>query len=115
MEYQELLGQLVEFVQEVAPMVWRIAMKQVMVEAVQWGMAAVFSLMVVAVLVLVARYFYKKCNEDNEDIEDIENVLFPSALAVILFAFSLFFVAEVAGRLINPEFYAIQLLLGFAQ
>ena len=112
MEYQELLGQLVEFVQEVAPMVWRIAMKQVMVEAVQWGMAAVFSLMVVAVLVLVARYFYKKCNEDNEDIE---NVLFPSALAVILFAFSLFFVAEVVGRLINPEFYAIQLLLGFAQ
>jgi len=91
---------------------WRIAMQQVMVDVMQFSVAAIFPLVAIIALLLLAKHFYKQYKVNNGDIE---NVIGPSIWVMVFFGVLIFLITEAVSRLINPEYYVIEILMGLVQ
>jgi hypothetical protein len=63
---------------------------------------------------LFVRHFYRIWKVDKNNDNDDGLFIF-SIITIGLSLGLIMFVIKTASRLINPEYYAIQLLLGFAQ
>ena len=104
------LIQLISYVKELAPHIWEIAVKQVYVEI--WNNVAVA---IVAVLAEVVAYklFQHGVNSKKEDFYN--NWEFSYVPGIVLLAVSVFLfldsIFSIVPRLINPQYYAIQILL----
>ena len=113
MEWKDVLAQLVEFVETAAPTVWMLARRQVIVDAVQMALWAIG-------LTWYVRWGIVKTKQ-CKDIDDFYDD--PFGLFVIVAVIGAYVSIPVAigllvgiiSRLINPDFYAIRLLLSFGQ
>jgi len=116
MEWQDVLAQLVEFVENAAPMVWAIARRQVVVsiaEHILWFLG-------VGGFAWWGIRLGKKWRKSFVADEILDT---PEGFAVMLAVIFAYIAVPVAfglliaiiSRLVNPDFYAIQLLLNFAR
>ncbi len=108
-----LLTELMEVVQETAPAVWGITLRQVYVEAIQHLVKTIVFGGIGFYLYRSAKYLRKKHEEQPHEMFDFLGgmVFLLAGLcgvgSVLDFVFAL-------SRVINPRFYAIQLLADMA-
>ena len=114
MEWQDVLAQLVEFVENAAPMVWAIARRQVVVsiaEHILWFLGT-------SGFAWYGFTFFKR-EKNKDDYDDLfldkPHVLFAGAFACVAVPVAFGLLIAIISRLVNPDFYAIQLLLNFAR
>ena len=111
MDWELMLGKLIELVENTAPHLWAIVVKQVYVRAAQHA----FFLVVGAIgLVASSRGMIralKKKVDRSMDVE-MERILWGMAF---LFAVCLVVATTptIIGLLVNPEYYAIELLINY--
>lgn len=112
MEWKDVLAQLVTFVQETSPEIWRILLKQTRVMALQ----NLFGFFVSVTIVILLRKAAKKATEKAEEINDWEIELSMAFLfswigIVIACCIACCFLSDTIALFVNPEFYAIELLI----
>jgi len=95
-QIKELIDRLLETGEILASKAFELAVRQVYVDAI--GASALF-----IVLTVLACFLWKWFRDDDEPVIVVA--------AVMAHAFSLGFLYEAIGMLINPEWYAIKLLM----
>jgi len=111
---QDVLTQLVQFVEEAAPEVWRIAMKQVMIQAWQYAIVIAVCSALAYVLAKVAKHQNELHEENYRGLHDM-GAIFGVVGSAISAGIAFGFAVSIVGLLANPEYYAIRLLLYHAQ
>ena len=116
MTIPQALQQLIDMVKNLAPQVWGIYLKQAFVYGITDLFAAVLFLGVTIFLSKISfkwtEEYKKKKNKDYGD--DNGAAVFVAILAIFAFSAFLFFLVSSFGRLINPPYYAIQLMIDTA-
>lgn len=115
----ELLRELIEFVQQASPMIWETLVRQVYVQAMQSAVWSVFWLLLVGVSVKALAWFNRRDHDGDLVMVDEYGTNAEHALGVVFSIFTalvasvLFFycVVDFVSRLANPDYYAIQLIL----
>ena len=107
MEWETLLQDLIALVSNTAPLLWAIALKQVYVKAAQ-GMIAVIGFVAGSI------YLWKQAvtftgKYDSGDRQVLKLLSIVCVVGVFVGT------AIIAGYLINPEFYAIELLVDYVK
>ena len=111
MEWKDLLGELVALVQQTAPELWRIARRQVLANIVSLAMWGLFTLCGTVGAGLLTRYGFRKV-----DTYDRDEVLVPSIASGVLFlVLTVAIVVGIVSRLINPDYYAIAVLMNLVK
>jgi hypothetical protein len=90
-----------------AGQLWEIMVRQVYVEVVRNGFLVVLSVGVFVWTIYFFTAFRKKLYGDALEVSTSLTVIF-AVLAVVVFSMSAY---GIAGRLINPEFYALDTLM----
>lgn len=108
MESNELLQELIKLVEQAAPQLWQIAIRQVYVEVIKNMLIFLFLVTLIILLIKV----YKKVESYKLDLELKAVVIF---VVVVLCGFLIFNLYAIIARLINPQFYAIELLLSYVR
>jgi len=109
-----VLIELVEFVKNAAPAVWAIAVRQVYVRA--WMNLAVS--IVALVLFIVSSVYTKKLWLETKDLYYSEKeplLAITVSLAIVTFLIFIFCGLASIPYFINPQYYAIQVLLELVQ
>jgi small-conductance mechanosensitive channel len=113
-----LIQKLVDTVETVAPQVWAIMLKQVVVNAVVDTVMAALFIIVACGLVYAGRHLFYKARgmrEERRYNNDVDTVYFFSGLAfvvaTILSFVSLLWATGAAKMFANPEYYAAMQLL----
>lgn len=119
MEWKDFLYELVEMVKNTAPALWQIAYRQVMIEAFQMGVWSFFVLTVSIGLNCGRTALWAKAKSGDLDRYDRESHMgagwaaaFMSAFFLVLFTGLL---VGIVSRLINPDYYAIAILIGMVK
>ena len=112
------LQELIKLVETSAPELWRIALKQVSVESLQIAMVWTIALVIFAVSLKYSMHFYALSN--NTDVSGKKNDYMDKFVLLFVFTVVSFLVwivatGSLAGRLVNPEFYAIRVLMNYIQ
>ena len=113
-QIQDLLDRLFEIGGAVASNGWRIAMRQVYVEMVTNAVWFFVVLGVVVVLAIATKKVAKEYQQDREnrrDYPDSEWKLVVLGVGLSIAIVLPFLLNAVVVRLINPEWYAVRLLL----
>jgi len=111
---EDLAQKLVDFVKNASTSMWNTAYKQVYVEVFQTALWLLFALVLLGILIWV----YKKVAVwlDKKSYNYDENVIGTRVLDGICIVFLVVFIVigliEIGSRLINPDLYAIKVLLG---
>lgn len=106
----ELLQELIEFLREASPMVWEAMVRQVYVEAAQNAIWTIASIVLMVWGYLTYMRGYTMHEEDEES--DGEWIQFIGGLILALgFVFTIITGFEAVVRLVNPNYYAIKLIL----
>ena len=109
-------AQLVGLVESTAPALWEIARQQVMVDIVEslfWMVFFGLAIMVCRKLMVIWRAAKEHCDPWDEpfyDIGIVASYVFIAFAVVAIFAFA----AGGVKRLVNPDYYALKLLLTMA-
>lgn len=98
------LSELIELVEQVAPEIWAIYLKQMYSAGITW---LILSLASCVLSILCYKGFRRYLKTDNEDAQVILAVCLAVCTVVTLATFLIGF-----RLLFNPEYYAIQQLLG---
>ena len=114
MEWQDILTELVQFVEQAAPMVWAIARRQVLVRAIQDVLWMIGSGALTIRLLNLGRSSWRKYKEDERSSYDMAAIAAYVGVVTCGF-FGLYFLCTVIGQFVNPDYYAIKLLLQFAE
>ena len=114
MEWETLLQQLIDLVEQTAPKLWVIAVKQVYVQAAQSGIFLLVSLIAIPALWKASKAAYLEKIQRYSDTVEMKRFFFPLGvvMAIVIAVVSTFF---LAGYLINPEYYAIELLMNYVK
>lgn len=114
---EEGIIEVIELVKNVAPEIWRIALLQVRTEIVQNAIFIVLMVIPIPILVKTTRYLYKRFKEELDNYPRgheeryFLGLFFMGILIITEFIVLPNLISSVVARIINPEFYAIQLLL----
>lgn len=103
----EILEMLVAIVQNTAPKVWEIAIRQAIVQSV--GLWIGFALCLAGFTVtfnLMNKYIKKYRRFEVDSLDIAGHIIFLSLTALI----GSIFLYEALARIINPEYYAIQII-----
>lgn len=106
-----VLQKLIEFVETASPFLWETLYRQVYVEVFQYLLWVLLMLALIFASYKLFRYSEMRKKEDEYSDWEIGvwiSVVFMVGLPII----SLSILSEMISRLINPNFYAIQLILG---
>src|SRR3989304_1984844 len=113
-QIQDLLDRLFEIGGAVASNGWRIAMRQVYVEMVTNAVWFFVVLGVVVVLAIATKKVAKQYLQDREDLRSYPDSEWKLVVLGTLLSISIvlpFLLNAVVVRLVNPEWYAVRLLL----
>lgn len=115
----ELLQQLINFIKEASPVVWDTFIKQVYVEA---GQALIWTVVLVISTVLLIKcgnYCRHKYNDVDEEDYLFGQYLFGQwmsyAFAIFASLYSVTLITSAVSQFINPEYYAIQMIVGMLE
>ena len=107
----ELLQQLINFIREASPVVWGTLIKQVYVEV---GQALIWTVVLVISTVLLIKCG-NYCRHKYNDVDE-EGYLFGQlisyAFAILASLYSVTLITSAVSQLINPRYYAIQMIVG---
>ena len=107
-----VLQKLVEFVETASPFLWETLYRQVYVQVFQ----NLFWALILLVLTFASYKLYQYCKVKKEEDGEYSSweigIFFGVTVAVIFPILSLVCFSEVVVRLMNPNYYAIQLILG---
>jgi len=116
---EEILRELIDLVKEASPKVWSIYRQQVVVQATQDMIWAVFMIALIITGSYFARKIITKLIDNSYDWDDRETF---TALAVIIsiailigVLFLVISLTTITGYLLNPDYYVIQLLIKTAK
>ena len=113
---EELLRKLIEIVTNTAPELWRIANKQVVSNLIELTMWCLVTLGGTIASIKGSIWAFRKHRESNSyaDMHDITGVLLvASAIGCGITFFAL--VGAIAKTAVNPEYYAIQVLMNLVK
>lgn len=113
--------ELVSAIKALAPEVWAIMVKQVIVQSLAWSAWHLFITILLCVsLVYTRRWHLKKEADEDKSRFDWEDYQLP--LLALAYTLQGLFLIMMLGMLLsnlimlgNPEFYAIQLLIGLVK
>jgi len=110
MEWEDILWELIELVENAAPKMWQIAVKQVYVQALQ-------KYIISGILLLSGVFLFFNTERLNKKNEEEDNSYsgewrFLHLITIILFIIILGETTAAIGCSINPEYYAIKTLVG---
>jgi hypothetical protein len=109
------LRELIGLVENTAPELWRIAIKQVYVGAVQNIVMGVFGTWGGIKLAGAAKRSWEKYQESTSFSSDDMSALLIGLVAVIVLGIAANVGLRAIGQFINPEFYAIELLINYVK
>jgi len=121
MEWEQVLGELIEFVKSAAPQLWEIYRRQVFVGVAQCVLACILLIIAIVVLFRIGSSAMKRYREAEEEkrrnryastSSDDIGAIFAWVTAGVLVALLLVLFNSIIGRAINPDYYVIQMLLG---
>lgn len=99
---RELLERLIVFMSNNGSMLWIIAVKQAQVS----GMQCVFVGCIALIVTIILMIFSYRYRDDPDDLD-----AFFALLSAIPFSCFVVLVSTGMGRLLNPEWYAVKILL----
>ena len=110
---EELVVRLVEFVESASPVVWAAARQQVSVMAFRNLFVVVVFLVIVVGSVFVVRWAKHKIPKACRADEDFywAALCFAALLGCVLLVISVFLLGDAISYLMNPDYYAIEILL----
>ena len=110
---EELVVRLVEFVESASPVVWAAARQQVMVRLFQNILGLLFFSSLIVGCVFLLRLSRRKLREAAyEDEVPWVIAIAVSVICPVFFGTIAFFCAhDIVGFLLNPDYYAIEILL----
>jgi len=108
MEWESVLGELVAFIKNVAPDVWAIYMKQVVLNGIAY-LAGGIALLVGTIWAFVAA---RKAKLEYED-DFLSGMIMLLSCMILFCAGACLFAA--LNHLVNPEYFIIRSLLGIVQ
>jgi hypothetical protein len=123
MDWQDLLKELVETVQNIAPRVWEIAIRQVYVGMIGW---ILFLLVALGGLILAIWIFRSMLGSYRKEVEaykakeqysdpDPSWIVLGTFFVLLAMAITSLPIYEILARLINPHWYAIELLVNYVK
>ena len=101
------LNEILQRLQEVAPQVYATYLRQVRVSAYTYLGLTILALAAAAIMAWVSKVFF-----DSDEVCDDEPAFFFAFLAFLAFAAVVILIPATVGRFVNPDYYAIQMLLG---
>lgn len=110
-----ILGELIEMVQATAPMLWAIARRQVLANTVGNAVWAGLCILATIVLGLIARHCVRQEKASRGHSDWDAGVIFAGFFACVAFLVALACVSTVIMYSINPDYYAIKVLLGLVR
>jgi hypothetical protein len=118
MEWKDMLQELINLVQQAAPKLWGIAVKQIYVQAIQSAIVAISC--VIPFGACMKWLLWARSNMGKEIFNgaytvDEEHVMWPIFFMLIIFCIFVAFVIASISKVINPEYYAIELLIDYVK
>lgn len=108
---EQIISELINFVKEASPELWRIAVRQSFVSAAQQGLACVGLLVAAIYSIIMNRRMLRNKDEDRYHSTDYyAGAVVFGVLAFIFLFFFIMILGEVVGYVLNPEYYAIKSL-----
>jgi peptidoglycan/LPS O-acetylase OafA/YrhL len=106
------ISKIVEIISTTSPFLFGVALKQVQVQIIR----KIFYIVVVSLLISGYCYVankYKSNIVNNDGYYDIVApfVIFGGMTCIFMFVSCVFSFAEIVERIINPEYYAVEILL----
>ena len=115
MEWEQILTELVRFVRDAAPPVWEIYRRQVVIVSVQYTLWALVFCGIGFLSFKTGNAAMKKYKEVSRDCHSFSTgdvaAYLMWAIAALLSAIAFAFASDTIGRLINPDYYVIQMML----
>lgn len=113
---EELLRELIKYIQEASPEIWAIAQQQVQVEIwrasiVMWGFGIISGFFLTMSLLSLYCFFFKKKSDDDY----IAAFLALFAIGCIPGIFAVERYMSIVSRQMNPDYYAILSLIQFVK
>jgi ABC-type multidrug transport system permease subunit len=117
---ESTLEQLVKMLSEVAPKIWEIAVQQVYAQIIQ---TFVFLVVFTTIMFIVA-YFINWIHRPENNLEETETKRESLRIDGQLYVFSLFLIwlstfcvviIKIVPKLMNPDWYAIEILRGLVR
>lgn len=107
----ELITKLISLIEQTGTELWRIALQQVLVEAIQGILGLVVLCAVFIAGAVAIHYCYRKAKENDKGGDWPTGAGILSLLMIIPFGVTIMVLLETVGKLLNPEYYAIQSLI----
>ena len=114
MEWELILGRLIELVENTAPTLWGIMVKQVYVHAVLAAFSLLASACTVPILVKQTKASWAEEVKRHDDSVEYKRLVFTTGLGSVI-VIILAATVKLIGYTINPEFYAIELLINYVK
>jgi len=108
---EKALLELIELAKTAAPELWRIALQQVDVERFSNLTATIIALIVFCISVVLFKLMLKLA---NDDVDLFMIVTFTGLASVLSFIFAVGNLINYVQKGMNPEFYAIKILMSLA-
>ena len=106
----DLLRELIEFVKDASPEVWRILLKQAYVDAAGAAIWAIGLLAATVALYKLTRYGIQRHEEDSYSMWDL-GATFSGVTGAISAILAIANLISVFQKFLNPEFYAVRFIL----
>ena len=116
MDWIDLIGQLIEMVESAAPALWEIAQRQVMADTVEGAFWMLFlSILAVVCYRLAQRWLVsmEDCPHSDEGFYEA-GIVAGSLISLMCSIIVPLIVSGVIKRLVNPDYYALKLLITMA-
>lgn len=110
----ELLRKLIEFIEQASPVIWGIVRRRVAVELVQSIIWLVVCVVGTYLLARLCKNRWEAYKENTYSDSDISATLSGVAAAILGVAIPII-LTNVVSLALNPDYYAIRLLLGFVK
>jgi len=107
---EETLNKLIEYVETAAPITWEIALRQVGVQVVQIAIALGVLVLILGVCTVLLIKYWNHEDEDNDHSSRYMLMFFITVCLIVIVPIS----AKLIGSIMNPEFYAIKILMDLA-
>ena len=109
--FDNLLTELIDFVKTASPLLWETLIRQVYVQAIATIAWSIGCIIACIVLIKVAKYGHAKCEEDEYSSWSAGEILgwtFAGMFGITAFGLAV----SAATYFMNPNYYAIRLILG---
>jgi len=114
---EELIVRLIDLVENTAPELWRIGLRQVLAVSIQSAIGIVFSVIIAYVCIRIAIWGKKNMPDDyaEDEMWQVFAMVFGLVVGVVAIVIAITTMINLISYVINPEYYAIQYLLNLAR